>query len=87
MLLIVLVSVFSVVIIALLVGSGFIYKHIKDEAEIASMTWLIRPEDILWPKSGRGPTGSRQSIRVGDQPALVVVTIKLRKERLFHASD
>ncbi|XP_042913598.1 atrial natriuretic peptide receptor 1 [Parasteatoda tepidariorum] len=56
-------SVLSGVIIVFIIMSFFIYRHFQLEAELASMTWKIRWEDIVDPKHGmRKRSSSRQSL-------------------------
>ncbi|XP_018320672.1 atrial natriuretic peptide receptor 1-like isoform X2 [Agrilus planipennis] len=50
--------------VALIILSTFLYRHYKLEAEIASMTWKIHWEDIVWlPNTrGRGSYHSTESL-------------------------
>ncbi|GFR01004.1 receptor-type guanylate cyclase gcy-28, partial [Trichonephila clavata] len=56
-------SVLSSVVVVFIIMSFFIYRHFQLEAELASMTWKIRWEDIVSTKKGvKKRSGSRQSL-------------------------
>ncbi|XP_054713373.1 atrial natriuretic peptide receptor 1-like [Uloborus diversus] len=56
-------SVLTGVVIVFIIMSFFIYRHFQLEAELASMTWKIRWEDIVSTKQGmKRRSGSRQSL-------------------------
>ncbi|KAI9553877.1 hypothetical protein GHT06_019147 [Daphnia sinensis] len=56
--------VLSSVVVVLIITSAFIYRHYKEEAEIASMTWKVAWSDVVLfngDRTGRasgGPTGT-----------------------------
>ncbi|XP_035740705.1 atrial natriuretic peptide receptor 1-like isoform X2 [Vespa mandarinia] len=68
--------VLSSIVVVLVVGSVFIYRHFKLEAEIASMTWKVHWEDIVWVPYAR-TRGSMYSL----------IANKLRNSQLSVYSD
>nr|KAF7400213.1 hypothetical protein H0235_015950 [Vespula pensylvanica] len=68
--------VLSSIVVVLVVGSVFIYRHFKLEAEIASMTWKVHWDDIMWVPYAR-TRGSMYSL----------IANKLRNSQLSVYSD
>ncbi|XP_076324600.1 atrial natriuretic peptide receptor 1-like isoform X2 [Tachypleus tridentatus] len=58
---VIIIAVMSGLMVVLVIISFFIYRHFKLEADIASMTWKIKYEEILTSSSYRRPLGSRMS--------------------------
>ncbi|GAU91487.1 hypothetical protein RvY_03727 [Ramazzottius varieornatus] len=55
--------VLSVVLVVVLIMGALCYRHYKREAELASMTWLVKYEDLKFGKEGDlKRTDSRQSL-------------------------
>ncbi|XP_042219415.1 receptor-type guanylate cyclase gcy-28-like [Homarus americanus] len=53
----------ALLVVVMAVGSVFIYRHYKLEADLASMTWRISWEDVeITEKTKRGKCGSKISI-------------------------
>ncbi|KAI4496755.1 hypothetical protein M0804_000565 [Polistes exclamans] len=68
--------VLSSIVVVLVVASVFIYRHFKLEAEIASMTWKVHWDDIIWVPHAK-TRGSMYSL----------VANKLRSSQLTVYSD
>ncbi|OXU27503.1 hypothetical protein TSAR_011269 [Trichomalopsis sarcophagae] len=59
--------VLSSIVVFLVVGSVFIYRHFKLEAEIASMTWKVHWEDVIVMPSEKFKAGSLYSLAPNKQ--------------------
>jgi len=59
---VILLCVALAMVVILIVASIFIFKHYKEEADIASMTWKIDMEEIIIGNSQRRPSMTRTSL-------------------------
>ncbi|KAF7383882.1 hypothetical protein HZH68_014639 [Vespula germanica] len=80
--------VLSSIVVVLVVGSVFIYRHFKLEAEIASMTWKVHWDDIMWVPYAR-TRGSMYSLianKLRNSQLDILENEQIKLDRLFRVS-